>query len=184
MNRKMILAMVAVAMAMSNMAAAGETVTVGGQAMYPSRDIVDNAINSADHTTLVAAVKAAGLVDTLKSKGPFTVLAPTNEAFAALPAGTVETLTKPENKATLTSILTYHVIPGRYDFRKIDTAIKQGGGKAEFKTVNGEMLTFLENGPHNITVADESGHTANISTYDVMQSNGVIMVIDKVLMPK
>jgi uncharacterized surface protein with fasciclin (FAS1) repeats len=184
MNGEVFLAMVAVAMAMSNMASAGETVTVGGQAMYPGRDSVENAVNSADHTTLVAAVKAAGLVDTLKSKGPFTVLAPTNEAFAALPAGTVETLTKPENKATLTGILTYHVIPGRYDFRKIDMAIRQGGGKAELKTVNGEMLTFSENGPHNITVADESGHTANISTYDVMQSNGVIMVVDRVLMPK
>ncbi|SAK49543.1 fasciclin domain-containing protein [Caballeronia ptereochthonis] len=184
MNRKMLLTMAALAMATSGMVAAGETVTVGGQAMYPSRDIVENAVNSADHTTLVAAVKAAGLVDTLKSKGPFTVLAPTNGAFAALPPGTVETLTKPENKAALASILTYHVIPGRYDFRRLDTAIKEGGGKAQLKSVNGEMLTFSENGPHNITVADESGHTASISTYDVMQSNGVIMVVDKVLMPK
>lgn len=184
MNRKVTLTLAAVAMLTSGMAAAGEAVTVGGQMMYPSRDIVENAVNSADHTTLVAAVKAAGLVETLKGKGPFTVLAPTNGAFAALPAGTVETLEKPENKATLASILTYHVIPGRYDFRKLDMAIKDGGGKAELKTVNGEMLTFSENGPHNITVADESGHTASISTYDVMQSNGVIMVVDKVLMPK
>jgi uncharacterized surface protein with fasciclin (FAS1) repeats len=184
MNRKVFFAVAALVTMTSGVTVAGETVTVGGQAMYPSRDIVENALNSADHTTLVAAVKAAGLVDTLKGKGPFTVLAPTNEAFAALPAGTVETLTKPENKATLTNILTYHVIPGRYDFRKIDAAIKAGGGKAELKTVNGEMLMFSENGPHNITVADESGHTANISTYDVMQSNGVIMVVDKVLMPR
>jgi uncharacterized surface protein with fasciclin (FAS1) repeats len=184
MNRKLCLTVVALAMVSSNVFAAGDTLTVGGQAMYPGKDIVDNAVNSADHTTLVAAVKAAGLVDTLKSKGPFTVFAPTNEAFAALPAGTVEKLTKPENKATLTSILTYHVVPGRYDFRKLDSAIKEGGGKAELKTVNGEMLTFSENGPRNIVVADASGHTASISTYDVMQSNGVIMVVDKVLMPK
>ena len=184
MNRKLSFALIALAMTTSGMAAAEESVTVGGQAMYPSRDIVQNALNSADHTTLVAAVKAAGLVDTLSSKGPFTVFAPTNEAFAALPPGTVETLVKPENKTTLTGILTYHVIPGRYDFRKLDMAIREGGGRAELKTVNGEMLTFSENGPHNITVADESGHTANISTYDVMQSNGVIMVVDKVLMPR
>ncbi|MEC5409391.1 fasciclin domain-containing protein [Paraburkholderia sp. MPAMCS5] len=184
MNRKLILTIAALATTMSGMVAAEQTVMVGGQAMYPSKDIVQNALNSADHTTLVAAVKAAGLVDTLRSKGPFTVLAPTNEAFASLPPGTVETLTKPENKATLTGILTYHVIPGLYDFRKLDMAIKEGGGKAEIKTVNGEMLTFSENGPHNIAVADESGHTASISTYDVMQSNGVIMVVDRVLMPK
>jgi uncharacterized surface protein with fasciclin (FAS1) repeats len=184
MNRKLISTIAAFSMVTSGMVGAEETVTVGGQMMYQSKDIVQNALNSADHTTLVAAVKSAGLVDTLRSKGPFTVLAPTNEAFAALPPGTVETLTKPENKATLTSILTYHVIPGRYDFRKLDMAIKAGAGKVEVKTVNGEMLTFSENGPHNITVADESGHTANISTYDVMQSNGVIMVVDKVLMPR
>src|SRR5476649_287519 len=151
---------------------------VGGAAMYRTKDIIDNAVNSADHTTLVAAVKAAGLVDTLKSRGPFTVFAPTNEAFAALPAGTVDNLVKPENKATRTSILTSHVIPGRYDFRKLDAAIKQGGGKADIKTVNGETLSFSENGPHNIVVADESGNTAAISTYDVNQSNGVIMVVD------
>ncbi|MFP3557951.1 fasciclin domain-containing protein [Paraburkholderia sp. SIMBA_049] len=184
MKRAVFFAVVALTMSTSNAFAAGETVMVGGQAMYPSKDIVDNAVNSADHTTLVAAVKAAGLVDTLKSAGPFTVFAPTNEAFAALPPGTVETLVKPENKAALTSILTYHVVPGRYDFRKLDTAIKAGGGKTALKTVNGEMLTFSENGPHNIVVADASGHTADISTYDVVQSNGVIMVVDKVLMPK
>ncbi|MFL9873279.1 fasciclin domain-containing protein [Paraburkholderia megapolitana] len=175
---------VALSMAASSVFAAGQTVMVGGQAMYPTKDIVDNAVNSADHTTLVAAVKAAGLVDTLKSAGPFTVFAPTNEAFSALPAGTVDNLVKPENKATLTSILTYHVLPGRYDFRKLDQAIREGGGKAELKTVNGETLTFAENGPHNIVVMDAVGHTADISTYDVYQSNGVIMVVDKVLMPK
>ncbi|MHB9837968.1 fasciclin domain-containing protein [Paraburkholderia terrae] len=184
MKRAIFFAVAALTMATSNAFAAGETVMVGGQAMYSSKDIVDNAVNSADHTTLVAAVKAAGLVDTLKSAGPFTVFAPTNEAFSALPPGTVETLVKPENKAALTSILTYHVVPGRYDFRKLDTAIKADGGKTELKTINGEMLTFSENGPHNIVVADASGHTADISTYDVVQSNGVIMVVDKVLMPK
>jgi uncharacterized surface protein with fasciclin (FAS1) repeats len=138
----------------------------------------------ADLTTLVAAVKAAGLVETLKSPGPFTVFAPTNEAFAALPAATVDTLVKPENRTMLTSLLTYHVILGRYDFRKLDQAIEAGGGKAELKTVNGEELTFSENGPHNIVVMDASGRTADISTYDVTQSNGVIMVVDKVPMPK
>jgi uncharacterized surface protein with fasciclin (FAS1) repeats len=167
-----------------NAFAAADTVMVGGEAMYPAKDIVDNAVNSADHTTLVAAVKAAGLVDTLKGAGPFTVFAPTNEAFANLPAGTVDSLIKPENKATLTSILTYHVLAGRYDFKKIDAAIKQGGGKAELKTVNGETLMFAENGPRNIVVTDQMGHTADISTYDVYQSNGVIMVVDKVLMPR
>ncbi|SDI12726.1 Uncaracterized surface protein containing fasciclin (FAS1) repeats [Paraburkholderia phenazinium] len=184
MNYKTMFVAATLSAAVSGAFAASDTVMVGGQAMYPGKDIVDNAANSADHTTLVAAVKAAGLVDTLKSPGPFTVFAPTNEAFAALPAGTVDTLVKPENKAMLTSILTYHVIPGRYDFRKLDEAIKAGGGKAELKTVNGEPLTFTENGPHNIVVMDAGGHTADISTYDVTQSNGVIMVVDKVLMPK
>lgn len=184
MKCKPIFVVVALSVVVSSVYAASDTVMVGGQAMYPNKDIVDNAVNSADHTTLVAAVKAAGLVDTLKSPGPFTVFAPTNEAFAALPAGTVDTLVKPENKGMLTSILTYHVIPGRYDFRKLDQAIKAGGGKAELKTVNGEPLTFTENGPHNIVVTDAGGHTADISTYDVTQSNGVIMVVNKVLMPK
>jgi len=163
---------------------AEDTVMVGGQNMYPSKDIVDNAVNSADHTTLVAAVKAAGLVETLKGKGPFTVFAPTNAAFAKLPAGTVETLVKPENKATLTKILTYHVVPGRYGYAKLENAIKQGNGKAELPTASGGKLAFTQNGPHNIAVTDEGGHSANISTYDVNQSNGVINVIDTVLMPK
>ena len=160
------------------------SVMVGGQAMMPQKDIVDNAVNSADHTTLVAAVKAAGLVDTLKGKGPFTVFAPVNLAFAALPAGTVDTLLKPENKATLTHILTYHVVAGKLDMMELEKRIKAGGGKAELTTVAGGKLWVKMNGPHNIVIMDEKGMTADISTYDVMQSNGVIHVIDKVLMPK
>ncbi len=156
---------------------------VGGQAMMASQDIVDNAVNSADHTTLVAAVKAAGLVATLKGKGPFTVFAPTNEAFAALPAGTVATLLRPENKATLTSVLTYHVVAGRMDFAAISHAIKAGNGSAALTTVEGGTLTAMMNGPRNIVLKDEKGNTAEISTYDVYQSNGVIQVVDKVLMP-
>ncbi|EZP39476.1 MULTISPECIES: fasciclin domain-containing protein [Janthinobacterium] len=164
--------------------AADMTTMVGGQSMYPSKDIVDNAVNSADHTTLVAAVKAAGLVDTLKGKGPFTVFAPTNAAFGKLPAGTVETLVKPENKATLTKILTYHVVPGKYDFKALAKEIKMHDGKATLPTASGGKLMFAMNGMHNIVVTDEGGNSANISTYDVYQSNGVINVIDSVLMPK
>ncbi|MBC7700509.1 fasciclin domain-containing protein [Aquabacterium sp.] len=163
---------------------AQSTVMVGGQSMLPSKDIIDNAVNSADHTTLVAAVKAAGLVDTLKGKGPFTVFAPTNAAFAALPAGTVDTLLKPESKGTLTKVLTYHVVPGKYDIKALSTAIKMGGGMAELKTVSGGKLWFMHNGPSNIQIKDEAGHMANISVYDVYQSNGVINVVDTVLMPK
>ena len=159
-------------------------VMVGGQSMMASKDIVDNAVNSADHTTLVAAVKAAGLVDTLKGKGPFTVFAPTNAAFGKLPAGTVDTLVKPESKATLTKILTYHVVPGKYDFMALSGAIKKGNGKVDLATASGGKLHFMMNGMHNITVTDEMGGMANISTYDVYQSNGVINVIDTVLMPK
>ena len=158
-------------------------VIVGGQSMFPAKDIVDNAVNSADHTTLVAAVKAAGLVDTLKTKGPFTVFAPTNAAFGKLPAGTVETLVKPENKATLTKILTYHVVSGTYDFKAISKAIRKGNGSAVLTTVSGGKLTFKMNGEQNIIVADEKGSMANISTYDVYQSNGVINVVDSVLLP-
>ncbi len=159
-------------------------VMVGGQSMLASKDIVDNAVNSADHTTLVAAVKAAGLVDTLKGKGPFTVFAPTNAAFNKLPAGTVETLVKPESKTTLTNILTYHVVAGKHDFKALSAAIKKAKGTAELATVNGGKLKFMMNGMHNIAVMDEKGQTANISTYDVYQSNGVINVVDSVLMPK
>jgi uncharacterized surface protein with fasciclin (FAS1) repeats len=159
-------------------------VMVGGQSMLAGRDIVDNAVNSADHTTLVAAVKAAGLVDTLKSKGPFTVFAPTNAAFAKLPAGTVDALVKPDHKAMLTKILTYHVVPGKYDFMALSAEIKKHAGTVELPTASGGKLTFMMNGAHNITVVDDGGNTANISTYDVYQSNGVINVIDSVLMPK
>ncbi|MFZ3388939.1 fasciclin domain-containing protein [Buttiauxella gaviniae] len=161
-----------------------DSVMVGGAAMYPSKNIVENALNSKDHTTLVAAVKAAGLVDTLQGTGPFTVFAPTNAAFAKLPAGTVENLVKPENKAVLTNILTYHVVAGKYDMKQLEKKIKEGGGHAELKTVNGQPLWVMSNGPHNIQLKDGQGNIANISTYDVNQKNGVIDVIDTVLMPK
>jgi uncharacterized surface protein with fasciclin (FAS1) repeats len=160
------------------------TVLVGGMAMYPNKDIVSNAVNSKDHTTLVAAVKAAGLVETLQGKGPFTVFAPVNDAFENLPAGTVETLLKPENKATLTKVLTYHVVAGNMDAKAIMAAIKAGKGKATLKTVSGGTLTAMMNGSNNVVLTDESGNVSSISTYDVKQSNGVIHVIDKVLLPK
>jgi uncharacterized surface protein with fasciclin (FAS1) repeats len=155
---------------------------VGGAAMYKTKDIVDNAVNSADHTTLVAAVKAAGLVDTLKSAGPFTVFAPVNSAFAALPAGTVETLLKPENKALLTKILTYHVVAGNMDSKSIAKAIKKGGGKAELTTVAGGRLWAAMQG-NTLVLTDEKGGTSRVTIADVRQSNGVIHVIDTVLMP-
>ncbi len=155
---------------------------VGGAAMYPTKTIVENAVNSPIHTTLVAAVKAAGLVDTLNSKGPFTVFAPTNDAFAKLPAGTVDTLVKPENKDTLVKILTYHVVPGRISSKELDKMIKKGGGTATLKTVQGEPLTFTMSGG-NIMITDAKGGMATITTADVFQSNGVIHVIDTVLMP-
>ena len=175
---------ISLALAASASAFAQSTVMVGGQSMLPSKDIIDNAVNSADHTTLVAAVKAAGLVETLKGRGPFTVFAPTNAAFAKLPAGTVDTLVKPESKATLTKILTYHVVPGKYDFAALSEEIRKQNGKAQLPTASGGKLSFAMNGAHNIVVMDESGNNANISTYDVYQSNGVINVIDSVLMPK
>src|SRR5688500_7162000 len=159
-----------------------KTAMVGGAAMYPSKDIVDNAVNSKDHTTLVAAVKAAGLVDTLKSKGPFTVFAPTNAAFAKLPAGTVDTLVKPENKATLTRILTYHVVAGNMDSKAIAKAIKKGNGKAEFTTVAGGKLWAMMDGK-NLILTDEKGGKAIVTIADVRQSNGVIHVVDTVVMP-
>ncbi len=177
----------ALVFAFAAFAAAGfsqkETVMVGGEAMYPKKDIVSNAVNSADHTTLVAAVKAAGLVETLQGDGPFTVLAPVNDAFENLPEGTVAGLLKPEAKSKLTAVLTYHVLAGNYGFDDIAAAVKKGGGKATMKTVQGATLTFAMNGKHNIVVMDESGNTANITTYDVNQSNGVIHVIDTVLLP-
>jgi uncharacterized surface protein with fasciclin (FAS1) repeats len=159
------------------------TVMVGGQAMYPGKTIVANAVNSADHTTLVAAVKAAGLVQTLSGPGPFTVFAPTNEAFADLPAGTVDTLVKPENKALLTKILTYHVVAGDYNTTKLRAMILADGGKTTLKTVEGGTLTLMMNGSNNIAVKDEKGDVADITISDVTQSNGVIQVVDKVLMP-
>jgi len=165
--------------------ASGSTMTdpmVGGAAMYPSKDIVDNAVNSKDHTTLVAAVKAAGLVDTLKSPGPFTVFAPTNEAFAALPAGTVDTLLKPENKPTLTKVLTYHVVAGRLDGPALTSMINAGGGKAMLKTVSGGTLTATLSGG-KVLVTDSKGQTATVTIANVYQSNGVIHVVDKVLLP-
>ncbi len=172
----------AVMMAMGA-ASAFAQVTVGGAPMYASKDIIDNAVNSKDHTTLVAAVKAAGLVDTLKSPGPFTVFAPTNAAFAALPAGTVDTLLKPENKGMLTGILTYHVVAGKMDSAAITKAVMDGNGKATMKTVAGGTLTATAaNG--GVMITDEKGGTAKVTIADVYQSNGVIHVVDKVLLPK
>jgi Secreted and surface protein containing fasciclin-like repeats len=164
--------------------ASAQTVMVGGMAMYPTKDIVDNAVNSADHTTLVAAVKAADLVNTLKGKGPFTVFAPVNDAFKDLPDGTVATLLKPENKAMLTKILTYHVVAGRLEADDLAKMIRKSNGRATLHTVSGGTLYASMNGPRNILITDEAGNTAHISTYDVNQSNGVIQVIDRVLMPK
>ena len=159
-----------------------KTVMVGGAPMYPSKNIIENAVNSKDHTTLVAAVKAAGLVETLSGKGPFTVFAPTNAAFAKLPKGTVETLVMPENKATLTNILTYHVVSGRISAKDLGMWIKKNGGKYMAKTVQGEELTFWMKGK-NMYVKDAKGNSAKITVADVNQSNGVIHVIDTVLMP-
>ena len=159
------------------------TTRVGGQPMFPSKTIVANAVNSADHTTLVAAVKAAGLVDTLNGPGPFTVFAPTNEAFGMLPAGTVEALVKPENKAMLTKILTYHVVPGDYSTTMLRSMILAGGGTATLTTAEGGKLKFRTNGSSNIQIEDAKGSWADITISDVNQSNGVIHVIDHVLMP-
>jgi uncharacterized surface protein with fasciclin (FAS1) repeats len=183
MNRKYLLGSLAFAALMaSGGAKAMDYPMVGGSAMYPSRNIVENAMNSSDHTTLVAAVKAGGLVQTLEGPGPFTVFAPTNEAFAALPAGTVNSLLKPQNKATLDKILTYHVVPGRLDADTLRRDIATGGGKAELKTVEGESLTVTENG-EGLWVTDDKGNAAKVTIPDVYQSNGVILVVDKVLMP-
>ncbi|MBB2151148.1 fasciclin domain-containing protein [Pedobacter gandavensis] len=156
---------------------------VGGAAMYANKDIVDNAVNSKDHTTLVAAVKAAGLVETLKSAGPFTVFAPTNEAFAKLPAGTVEMLLKPENKAMLAKILTYHVVPGKMTSADIAKAIKAGNGKAELTTASGGKLWAWMKG-NKLVLKDEKGGMSTVTIANVMQKNGVIHVVDTVLMPK
>lgn len=159
-----------------------KTVTVGGASMYSDKNIIENAVNSKDHTTLVAAVKAAGLVETLQSAGPFTVFAPTNSAFARLPKGTVDNLLKPDNKQALTDILTYHVIAGDYSARKLLDMIKKGGGKARLKTIEGKSLTFKKKG-NGISVTDQKGGVSRVTIPDVDQSNGVIHVVNRVLLP-
>lgn len=160
----------------------GQTKMVGGAEMYPTKNIVENAVNSKDHTTLIAAVKAGELLETLSSEGPFTVFAPVNNAFAALPEGTVETLLKPENKPQLQAVLTYHVIPGKLKASDVVDAIKKGEGKAEVATVNGGILTFMLDGDA-VKIKDAAGNVATVTIADVHQSNGVIHVIDTVLLP-
>jgi len=186
MKRILLTSVMALAMIAGNASfviAKGEkTVMVGGAAMYPSKNIIENAVNSKDHTTLVAAVKAAGLVETLQGDGPFTVFAPTNKAFNKLPAGTVDKLVKPEMKDQLTSILTYHVVAGKVDSKELMRMIKAGGGKASLTTVQGETLTAMMKGS-NVVLTDAKGGTAMVTTKDVYQKNGVIHVIDTVLMP-
>ena len=184
MNRVFKSSLAAVALiAAGGAIAAQKNPMVGGAAMYPTKTIVENAVASKDHTTLVAAVKAADLVETLSGPGPFTVFAPTNAAFAKLPAGTVDTLVKPENKATLTKILTYHVVAGNMSAADLVKAIKDGGGKATLKTVQGENLTAMASG-NTIALTDGKGGTSKVTIPDVNQSNGVIHVIDTVVMPK
>ncbi|HEU4635106.1 MAG TPA: fasciclin domain-containing protein [Edaphobacter sp.] len=178
----MTIATMALAICAGSLSAQMKDPTVGGAEMYPTKTIVENAANSPIHKTLVAAVKAAGLVDTLNSAGPFTVFAPTDAAFDKLPAGTVDTLVKPENKATLTKILTYHVVPGKITSKQLVKMIKSEGGKATLKTVQGEPLTASLSGK-NVILTDAKGGTATVTTADVYQSNGVIHVIDSVLMP-
>ena len=189
MSKTSILSIVGVAAALTlggvgaaSFARAETSVTVGGAPMYPSKNIVENAVNSKDHTTLVAAVKAAGLVDTLAGPGPFTVLAPTNEAFAALPAGTVDSLLKPEMKGQLVGVLTYHVLPGAMTAKDIMAKVDAMGGKYSVKTVNGGEVTFMKSG-NGLSVTDAKGDVAMITIADVIQSNGVIHVINKVLLP-
>ncbi len=184
MTRTIRTSIVAAAIALSgaSLAYAQTNPMVGGAAMYPTKTIVENAVNSKDHTTLVAAVKAAGLVDTLSGPGPFTVFAPTNAAFAKLPKGTVDTLLKPENKATLTSVLTYHVVPGTITGQDIAAKAKANMGKATYTTVQGGTLTFMKSG-NGWGIMDGKGHKGKITIANVMQSNGVIHVIDTVMMP-
>ena len=172
----------AVPPATAQMPSAGQTVMVGGAPMYPTKNIVENAVNSQDHTTLVAAVKAAGLVDTLAGPGPFTVFAPTNEAFAKLPPGTVENLVKPENKATLTKILTYHVVPGRISAADLQRMIRAGHGQAKLKTVEGDTLTATESNGKIFIEGEQSG-VGEVTIPNVNQSNGVIHVVNSVLLP-
>ena len=183
MNRKFFVTFAIVALAITSAVAGMNNPVVGGKEMYPTKNIIENAVNSADHTTLVAAVKAAGLVETLEGAGPFTVFAPTNEAFDKLPAGTVDTLLKPENKSTLTKVLTYHVVAGRLSKSELMKKIKEGNGSAELTTVEGGKLwVTLHDGKH-IMLKDEKGGTALVTIANVFQSNGVIHVIDTVVMP-
>jgi len=182
MKQRLLLTLCAFTLLGLSLPAAQHDPTVGGAAMYPTKDIVDNAVNSADHTTLVAAVKAAGLVDTLKGPGPFTVFAPTNEAFAKLPAGTVDNLLKPGNKDMLVKTLTYHVVAGKLSTSDIKKMIKEGHGKAELKTVSGGTLTAMDEGG-KIVLQDEKGGSSTITIPNVYQSNGVIQVVDMVLLP-
>ena len=183
MKRKALVAVCLMGLAVVSAMAGMKNPMVGGQEMYPTKNIVENAVNSADHTTLVAAVKAAGLVETLEGPGPFTVFAPTNEAFNKLPAGTVDTLLKPENKATLTKVLTYHVVAGRLSANDLMKKIKEGKGTAELTTVEGGKLWVMLHDGKNIELKDEKGGTAMVTIANVFQSNGVIHVIDSVVMP-
>ncbi|MEO5922754.1 MAG: fasciclin domain-containing protein [Bryobacteraceae bacterium] len=180
MNRRNVLALVSAALLSVN--AFAKNPIVGGQEMFPKKNIIENAVNSADHTTLVAAVKAAGLVETLQGPGPFTVFAPVNAAFAKLPAGTVDTLLKPENKATLAKILTYHVVAGKVSSADLVKMIKKGKGTAELKTVSGGKLWAMMQGK-NVVLKDEKGGVSTVTQADVFQSNGVIHVVDTVVLP-
>ena len=182
MNKNLVVMLAVVALAVTSALAGMNNPMVGGQEMYPTKNIIENAVNSADHTTLVAAVKAAGLVQTLEGPGPFTVFAPTNEAFNKLPAGTVDTLLKPENKGTLTKVLTYHVVAGRLSASDLKKQIKAGNGTAQLTTVEGGKLwASLQDG--SIVLKDEKGGTALVTIPNVFQSNGVIHVIDSVVLP-
>ncbi len=183
MKKFFALSLLALVTMLSSTAFAQKPVTVGGAPMFPNKNIIENAVNSKDHTTLVAAVKAAGLVETLQGSGPFTVFAPVNAAFDALPAGTVDTLLKPENKGTLTSVLTYHVVAARLNSKALERMIKQGGGRAILKTVQGGELTAMMSGG-DINITDAKGNTARITITNVNQSNGVIHVVDRVLLPQ
>jgi uncharacterized surface protein with fasciclin (FAS1) repeats len=183
MNRKIFVVVMLMAVAIASAVAGMKNPVVGGQEMFPSKNIIQNAVNSADHTTLVAAVKAAGLVDTLQGTGPFTVFAPTNEAFAKLPAGTVDTLLKPENKDTLTKVLTYHVVAGRLSSDDLMKKIKEGKGSAELTTVEGGKLWVMMHDGKHIALKDEKGGMSIVTIANVFQSNGVIHVIDTVVMP-
>jgi uncharacterized surface protein with fasciclin (FAS1) repeats len=182
MTKNLAVVLAVVAITVTSAVAGMKNPVVGGQEMYPTKNIVENAVNSADHTTLVAAVKAAGLVETLEGPGPFTVFAPTNEAFAKLPAGTIENLLKPENKETLTKILTYHVVAGRLSAVDLRKQIKEGNGQAQLKTVSGSTLIAMMQGK-TLVLKDEKGDISTITIPNVFQSNGVIHVVDTVVLP-